>query len=155
MFKNIVKRMLSGDNYLRVSSLRYLPRWLVFIIDIFLIFSSLQLSNFVLREYFPQVVGMEKVWIYTFVLGVNVFYMYVFKTFAGVIRHSTYIDFNKIFLSSVSTFFTLAIIKYLSRWLGMPIYGLLIPPLFLYSVISILVLVFFRIVVKQAFIFLK
>jgi possible nucleoside-diphosphate sugar epimerase len=155
MFKNIVKRMLSGDNYLRVSSLRYLPRWLVFIIDIFLIFSSLQLSNFVLREYFPQLVGMEKIWIYTFVLGVNVFYMYVFKTFAGVIRHSTYIDFNKIFLSSVSTFFTLAIIKYLSRWLGMPIYGLLIPPLFLYSVISILVLVFFRIVVKQAFILLK
>jgi possible nucleoside-diphosphate sugar epimerase len=155
MFKNIVKRMLSGDNYLRVSSLRYLPRWLVFIIDIFLIFSSLQLSNFVLREYFPQLVGVEKVWIYAFVLGVNVFYMYVFKTFAGVIRHSTYIDFNKIFLSSVSTFFTLAIIKYLSRWLGMPIYGLLIPPLFLYSVISILVLVFFRIVVKQAFILLK
>ena len=155
MFKNIVKKILSGDNYLRVSSLRYLPRWLVFIIDIFLIFSSLQLSNFVLREYFPQLVGMEKIWIYTFVLGVNVFYMYVFKTFAGVIRHSTYIDFNKIFLSSVSTFFTLAIIKYLSRWLGMPIYGLLIPPLFLYSVISILVLVFFRIVVKQAFILLK
>ena len=155
MFKNIVRRMLSGDNYLRVSSLRYLPRWLVFIIDIFLIFSSLQLSNFVLREYFPQLVGVEKVWIYAFVLGVNVFYMYVFKTFAGVIRHSTYIDFNKIFLSSVSTFFTLAIIKYLSRSLGMPIYGLLMPPLFLYSVISILVLVFFRIVVKQAFILLK
>ena len=155
MFKNIVRRMLSGDNYLRVSSLRYLPRWLVFIIDIFLIFSSLQFSNFVLREYFPQLVGVEKVWIYAFVLGVNVFYMYVFKTFAGVIRHSTYIDFNKIFFSSVSTFFTLAIIKYLSRWLGMPIYGLLIPPLFLYSVISILVLVFFRIVVKQAFILLK
>ena len=73
MFKNIVRRMLSGDNYLRVSSLRYLPRWLVFIIDIFLIFSSLQLSNFVLREYFPQLVGVEKVWIYAFVLGVNVF----------------------------------------------------------------------------------
>jgi hypothetical protein len=38
--------------------------------------------------------------------------MFVFKTYAGIIRHSTFFDFFKIMFSSGSTLMTLLIINY-------------------------------------------
>ena len=43
-------KMTSGDNYLRISSLRYLPRWMVFLIDVCILFVSLGTAFFILNN---------------------------------------------------------------------------------------------------------
>ena len=117
MLESTRKKILKGDNYLKISSLRYLPRWTVFLIDIVLIYISLELTDVLLDRFgVPNIATIQELWKYGLVLGINIFFMYLFNTFSGIIRHSTYVDIQKIFLSSISTFGTLAIIKYFSFW---------------------------------------
>lgn len=155
MLESTRKKILKGDNYLKISSLRYLPRWTVFLIDIVLIYISLELTDVLLDRFgVPNIATIQELWKYGLVLGINIFFMYLFNTFSGIIRHSTYVDIQKIFLSSISTFGTLAIIKYFSFW-GLEKKYFYIPSLLLYTTFSFISLIFFRIFVKQFFNFLK
>ncbi len=147
-------KMTSGDNYLRISSLRYLPRWMVFLIDVCILFVSLGTAFFILNKItiLPKYLPIE--WKYIVIIGTNIIFMYVFKTFAGIIRHSTFIDIQKIFWSSFITVVFLLVLKYSTFWLT-KIKLFYTPLLLLYFVISFTALLVFRLAVKQAFYFIK
>lgn len=147
-------KMTSGDNYLRISSLRYLPRWMVFLIDVCILFVSLGTAFFILNKItiLPKYLPIE--WKYIVIIGTNIIFMYVFKTFAGIIRHSTFIDIQKIFWSSFITVVFLLVLKYSTYWLT-KIKLFYTPLLLLYFVISFTALLVFRLAVKQAFYFIK
>lgn len=143
--------LYDGDNILKITKLRYVPRWLVIIIDVIIVLFSIVLSSLFLeklhvRDSFPE---------YTFqkisgVLFINILFMFVFKTYAGIIRHSTFFDFFKIMFSSGSTLMTLLVINYCTEILvGKAPY--LYPNLFLYFFISVSAMFFFRMVTKQFF----
>ncbi|MFN3772692.1 polysaccharide biosynthesis protein [Cloacibacterium normanense] len=147
-------KMTSGDNYLRISSLRYLPRWMVFLIDVCILFISLGIAFYILNKIttLPKFLPIE--WKYIIIIGTNIIFMYAFKTFAGIIRHSTFIDIQKIFWSSLSTVVFLLVLKYSTFWLT-KIKLFYTPLLLLYFVISFTALLVFRLAVKQAFYFVK
>lgn len=143
--------LYNGDNILKLTELRYIPRWIVILIDVLIILFSILLSYFLLEKLhvkvnFPQYLTEKRI----LLIAVNVFFMFVFKTYAGVIRHSTFFDFFKILLSSGSTLVSLLIFNYISEfWLGRSLY--LYPNLFLYFFISVSIMFFFRMVTKQFF----
>lgn len=147
-------KMTSGDNYLRISSLRYLPRWMVFLIDVCILFISLGIAFYILNKItvLPKFLPIE--WKYIIIIGTNILFMYLFKTFAGIIRHSTFIDIQKIFWSSFITVGCLLVLKYATFWLS-KIKLFYTPLLLLYFVISFTALLVFRLAVKQAFYFIK
>lgn len=147
-------KMTSGDNYLRISSLRYLPRWMVFLIDVCILFISLGIAFYILNKItvLPKFLPIE--WKYIIIIGTNILFMYLFKTFAGIIRHSTFIDIQKIFWSSFITVGCLLVLKYATFWLA-KIKLFYTPLLLLYFVISFTALLVFRLAVKQAFYFIK
>lgn len=143
--------LYNGDNIVKITKLRYIPRWLVIIIDILIIFFSILLSRLFLRNLdvkvnFPEYVVQKRI----LVIGINILFMYVFKTYAGIIRHSTFFDFFKIILSSGSTLMSLLIINYISQ-MAMGTSLFLYPNLFLYFLISVSIMFFFRMVTKQFF----
>ena len=154
MPKNSKNKMTSGDNFLRISSLRYLPRWMVFLIDICILFFSLAIAFYILNKIttLPKFLPIE--WKYIIIIGTNIIFMYAFKTFAGIIRHSTFIDIQKIFWSSFITVVFLLVLKYSTFWLT-KIKLFYTPLLLLYFVISFTALLVFRLAVKQAFYFIK
>lgn len=143
--------LYNGDNIVKITKLRYIPRWLVIIIDILIILFSILLSRLFLRNLdvkvnFPEYVIQKRI----LLIGINILFMYVFKTYAGIIRHSTFFDFFKIILSSGSTLVSLLIINYISQVaLGTSLF--LYPNLFLYFLISVSIMFFFRMVTKQFF----
>ncbi|MFN4074577.1 MAG: polysaccharide biosynthesis protein [Cloacibacterium sp.] len=147
-------KMTSGDNFLRISSLRYLPRWMVFLIDVCILFISLGIAFYILNRItvLPKFLPIE--WKYIIIIGTNILFMYVFKTFAGIIRHSTFIDIQKIFWSSFISVVFLLVLKYSTIWLT-KIKLFYTPLLLLYFVISFTALLVFRLAVKQAFYFIK
>ena len=57
MPNNSKNKMTSGDNYLRISSLRYLPRWMVFLIDVCILFISLGIAFYILNKITAQAFG--------------------------------------------------------------------------------------------------
>jgi len=154
MISDTRKKIISGDNYLRLTSLRYLPRWMVFLIDIIILVISLYASFYILNKITVLPHFLPVPWKYTIIIGINLTLMYFFKTYAGIIRHSTFIDIQKIFWTSFLTVGILLGIKYSYYWTA-HIKLFYTPLLLLYFVISFTSLLVFRLIVKQGFYFAK
>lgn len=143
--------LYNGDNIVKLTELRYIPRWIVILIDISIVLLSILLSYFFLEKLhvnvnFPQYLFEQRL----LLVIVNILFMFVFKTYAGIIRHSTFFDLFKIILSSGCTLCTLLLINLGTEfWLQKPVY--LYPNLFLYFFISVSIMFFFRMVTKQFF----
>jgi len=138
-------------NVFKIKELRYVPRWLVFFIDISIVSFSVLTIYLLLKKlhvtiYFVEYLN-EKI---LTIVGVNILFMLLFKTYAGIIRYSTFFDFFKILWSSGSTFIMLLGLNFISAMvLGRPLY--LYPALFLFFFISILLMFFFRMLTSQLF----
>lgn len=86
-----------------ISSLNYLPRWIILAIDFtvlvaacvfnFLLFRGTGLK-FIFTPYWRELVS--------FFLIMNVFSFWLFRTYSGIIRHSSYIDAVKLLFSQIS-----------------------------------------------------
>ncbi|MDR4895065.1 MULTISPECIES: polysaccharide biosynthesis protein [unclassified Chryseobacterium] len=139
-----------GDVF-KIRELRYMPRWSVFLIDISVIFFSVLVSYLLLNglkvKFNFAEYQNEKIFS---VVVVNVLCILLFKTYAGIIRHSTFFDFFKILWSSGSALIAMLGLNFMSELiLGKPVY--LYPVLFLFFFISIFLMFFFRMATKQVF----
>ncbi|WP_417431368.1 polysaccharide biosynthesis protein [Halpernia sp.] len=150
-FININKKIYDGDNFLKLSDLRYLPRWIVLLIDIFLVLISAFVSYFIIDNldvtpytYFSFPLKI------LIILGVNIVFMAWFRTYSGIIRHSTFVDLWKIFITCFFACFTLVIASYFTFiFFGQKLF--LIPILFINFALSFSLLFVFRLVVKEFF----
>ena len=149
--KSLRKNIYGGDNIVNLSDVRYLPRWVILILDIALLVLSIVFSYYLLDKLgvksYNTIVWYQK---YAFIIGVNVVFMFLFKTYAGIIRHSTFIDLFKLFIASFSTVFALGFVNLLVYWsIGTKLYHT--PVLILYFALSFMLLFLFRLFVKEFF----
>ncbi len=153
--KSNSKSIYDGDNLLSLSDIRYLPRWIIMLIDVVLLIVALALSYIIIAKLNvlpPQTLSLQIKFL--IVIGVNVLFMYVFRTFSGIIRHSNSMDLLKLFLSSLCTLVVLFFLNYFCYYfLGFKIF--LTPLFFIYAVLSFSLLFVFRLLVKEAFHFLR
>ena len=153
---NALKNIISGpDNSLNLRNIKYLPRWAVLMIDIGLVAASTLLTILIITDLTPNYYTIlsfyDKAII---VLLVNVFYFYVYKTYAGIIRYSSNIDALKLLLATISAFVTLIFINYLTYFIiGQKIF--LVGALLINLWISFSLLFLFRIGVKQVYEYFK
>ena len=150
-----LQKILSQENRLDIRNINYLPRWAILGIDIAIIVVSYLLTTLALRDLtdqfynllsFPQKMVMA--------LAVNIIFFFIYRTYAGLIRHSSYIDALKIILSCFSTFFTLLLINYTTyAVIGEKIY--LVAGLIFYFLISFSLLFLLRLTVKQVYEYFK
>lgn len=150
--KSIIHKMMSGSILeKRFNTLNYLPRWVIFCIDVsivifanlvtYLLISNLTLSFYQTLDAFTR---------YGIVVLVNMIYFLIFRTYSGIIRHSTFLDGIKLLFSTTSAFVTLVAINYITYFLtGKKIY--LMPSLFIKYLITFSLLFLFRIFVKKIF----
>lgn len=155
LVQNLKKNIYSGDNLVSFSDMRYLPRWVILIIDVMLLCAALSAAYYILKMLgIPAFTYLQPYAKYMLVISVNVIFMYLFKTYAGIIRHSTFLDLFKLFLAGFSTFITLVAINMGVYWLQ----GIKLirnPVLILYAVISLFFLFLFRLFVKEFFYFIR
>lgn len=138
-----------------LSEISYLPRYLVFLIDIFLLCLALGISVFVLKavnvSFQSGVSEYHKIFL---ILSVNILFFYLFKTYSGLIRHSSFTDIYKLTLASLSTFALVNIIDYGIFFLtGTKV--LIMAGLLLYTVLSFSFLLVFRVFIKQLYVTYK
>jgi FlaA1/EpsC-like NDP-sugar epimerase len=134
-----------------ISSLNYLPRWIVLAIDMgvlvaaclfsFLLFRGTGLT-FIITPYWKEFI--------VFFLTMNIFSFWLFRTYSGIIRHSSYIDAVKLLFSQVSilVFFLLFNLLY---ELNFQEKAFLNTALFINTVFAFCGLFLYRVVVKRAF----
>ena len=133
------------------ENIGYLPRWLIILFDITLCVIALLITSYIITnvlnkpDYYLKFGKIELL-----IIGVNTIFFLFFRTYAGLIRHSSFIDAIKFFLASAGTFFSLLILNYVS----ILITGEKLLPtskLVIYFSISFSFLFLFRVLVKQIF----
>lgn len=136
---------------LSFSNLGYLPRWVVLLMDISAVIGSSILTYLLLK-------GLKLTYIPTphlisaaiFYLAVSIFFFWIFKTYSGIIRHSSYIDAVKIFFAQFCSLSILVMVNMIYR-MNHEDTIFLNTGLFINGTLSFTLLFFYRIVVKQTF----
>ncbi|MFN7100224.1 MAG: polysaccharide biosynthesis protein [Flavobacterium sp.] len=138
-----------------IDSLNYLPRSIILLIDIFIVIIANVICYTILKNLnavFYETLNVPTR--YGISIAVNVLFFIVFKTYSGIIRHTTFIDGIKLLMSTGSSLVVLIILNYCSYlFVGEKIY--LLPGLFVQFVLNFLLLFLFRIFVKNIFESLK
>lgn len=152
MYNSLRKKIFGGDNVVNLSDVRYLPRWIILVIDIIILIASLYLSTYIIEKITKQefIYHKDKSVIFAFIILINTVFMYVFKTYAGIIRHSTFIDLFKLLISCFCTMIIVGTINITYFWVAGSKF-ILTPYLILYFIISFMGLFLFRLYVKEFF----
>ncbi|WP_130734311.1 nucleoside-diphosphate sugar epimerase/dehydratase [Flavobacterium sp. J27] len=135
----------------KLFSIGYLPRWIIFCIDIGILVLANALTHIILINLtlgFYDTISLSQQ--YLLILLVNIVFFRVFKTFSGIIRHSTFIDAVKLFFASFCSFLVLSIFNY-GSFIIFQKKIFLFPGLIISFVLSFTFLFFFRLLVKFAF----
>ena len=147
----ISQALLSARFNFNLKNLGYLPRWVVLLLDVATVFAAGIVTYSLLfgmkLRYIPSDYLLYGALLY---LGVNIFFFWVFRTYSGIIRHSSYIDGVKIFFGQFCTLITLALVNFVFL-LDHDFKIFLNTGLFINGVLSFFFLFFYRIVVKQTF----
>ena len=149
---NLFSRNFSFENLkLDLHNLSYLPRWIIVMID-----SAVLAMSFIITYFLFGSIGSHYIYpAYDFVfisslLGVNIFFFWLFRTYSGIIRHSSFTDAIKLFFSQISVLVFFLFLNF--------VYNLFFhekifknSALFINIVLSFCGLFFYRVIVKQAF----
>jgi FlaA1/EpsC-like NDP-sugar epimerase len=128
-----------------------LPRWVVFMIDslavfVTFLFAYLLRFNLILGDVSFDV-AFKRAYL---VLGAYIIFMVIFKSFAGLIRHTTIKDTFNIFLTTTSSVIVLFLMSLLDRNLGWPpLFNIPISILLIHYGIITVFMFFFRVFIKM------
>ncbi len=152
MGRDITKSYFSRHNLkFNIYNLTYLPRWIILLIDFtvlvlafcftFFIFNGIGLHYIVTSYFFVFI---------CFLFSINVFFFWLFRTYAGIIRHSSYIDAVKILFSQTAVLVFFLFFNFLfEMYTGKKAFQN--TALFINIVLSFCGLFLYRVVVKQTF----
>lgn len=134
-----------------IHNLGYLPRWIILMLDLLVISVTGLLSYIIIHRtgilYVKPHLYVISIPVYLFI---SLFTFRVFRTYSGIIRHSSYIDAVKIFFSQFTGAFLLltfnTIYKYFTGDLVYLNIGILINAIFSFSCLFL-----YRVLVKQFF----
>lgn len=152
--KTLRKKIYGGDNLMSLSDVRYLPRWVILIIDVCYILLAIYFSRYLIEKLSFDTTpiffhGNIMVGIIT---CISVFFMVIFRTYAGIIRHSTFIDLFKLFLATSCTTAAVGIFSFCSYLItGQRLIYMSVPFLVLFFASSFMLLFLFRLFVKEFF----
>lgn len=139
---------------MNLSDVRYLPRWVILIIDVCFILFAIYFSKYLVEKLtfsstriFPQ--GNIMVLL---MVSISVAFMFVFRTYAGIIRHSTFIDLFKLFIATFCTTVMVGLVSFsFFIFTGKRIINMSVPFLVLFFASSFMILFLFRLMVKEFF----
>ena len=135
----------------RLHDFGYLPRWIILTIDITIVLVASIVTDFIIFKLTETPFDNFNMSLrYSIIVLVNAFFFLFYRTYSGIIRHSSFIDGLKLLISTSSSYIALLIIDYSCYW-GFKIKVFVTTSLFISYVISFLLLFLFRILVKYFF----
>tara|TARA_R110002012_G_scaffold307212_1_gene512560 strand:+ start:155 stop:2116 length:1962 start_codon:yes stop_codon:yes gene_type:complete len=134
---------------------RYLPRWAVLMLDIFVCLVSVGITYLILEG---TPLKFQTVWPLSlrtlFVIGINIIFFYIFRTYAGIVRHSTFTDVFRVAAASFLTGLTVIVFNTSYYFFqGEKIF--LTTAVLLYMFFSFTFMLFLRIAVKEAYQYIR
>jgi FlaA1/EpsC-like NDP-sugar epimerase len=149
---SIYSGFFSRDNLkLSIRNLSYLPRWIIVMIDFSVLIVAFFFTLLIFRGTGLKYINTthDVLFICSF-FGFNIFFFWLFRTYSGIIRHSSYIDAVKLLFSQMAVLVVFLVFNFTYELL----YNervFLTTALFINVVLSFCGLFLYRVVVKQTF----
>lgn len=151
MIKYITRELRSNIFNKKFQNIGYLPRWIIFAIDVTIVAVASVVTYLIIDNlsvqfdsYFERPVSS------LIIVLIHAIFFMAFRTYVGIIRHSTFIDGVKLLVASTCAYFLLLTTNYVF-FFTVNIRMFLPTALFITYVISFLLLFLFRILVKNVF----
>lgn len=146
--QHLFKRLRSISN---LRDLSYLPRWVILCIDMVVVAFAAFVTFQMLEGMGLGCISKPYIGITSFsFLILNLFFFWLFRTYSGIIRHSSYIDAVKIFIALFLTNTVMIIINYVNIVLHDQ-KMFMSTSLFINFILTFSALFLYRVVVKQTF----
>ncbi|HZK92646.1 MAG TPA: nucleoside-diphosphate sugar epimerase/dehydratase [Prolixibacteraceae bacterium] len=131
-------------------SSRYLPRWVVFLFDLFIVLFSFFASYYLRYNFDTSAIKMERVILQTlFAMPVIVGGFVIFKPFNGIIRHTATRDIQRIVSSLILSSGILTIITLLTRIDGLySIFSIPFSVIIIFFVLSAFLMTWTRLLIR-------
>lgn len=144
-----------GDHTLKLLDQQYLPRWVVILIDALIAIYSFAIVVLLLNT---TPIKLHTYWSIfqqgLFIIICTIISFFIFKTYSGIIRHSTFTDIIKLAFSALFTFLiTFSFNLVYEKIVSVKIF--LNTSLFIYTLVSFSGMLLYRILVKEAYQFFK
>src|SRR5690606_7865363 len=95
-------------NILYLKTIQYLPRWIIFSIDICIVIFSAIMGHLILQGIGIDFNSMLPIsLVFLFFIAIHLFFFLYFKTSTGIVRHTTINDAAKLFVVELLSFITL------------------------------------------------
>jgi FlaA1/EpsC-like NDP-sugar epimerase len=142
-----------SDIFSHLTSMKYIPRWVVLCFDIFLCLISYYASYYISIKLYSNDVDLRVFSFYQrmgVIAVLQVFFFWLFHTYSGVLRYSGYVDaiklllavsFNVIVLSTANFVVFATTAQYMFYYFG----------LLIYAILSFLLLFILRLFVKTVY----
>lgn len=141
------------DAFSHIVSLKYLPRWIVLLLDVLICCISFLLA-YLITSFFvsdsPDIRVTSFFQRLVLVLSIQIIFFWVFHTYAGIIRYSNFTDAVKLLLAVFSDFIVLVIINFIYT----KVYSDLLftySELIIYAIIAFLFLFLERLFIKVTY----
>ena len=129
----------------------YVPRWIIFTIDLCICFIAANTAYFFISTLQPQANSYLNLDIELLaILGIQCFYFFIFKSYRGLVRYSSYKDAIKQLQVVASCVFTILLINHIDYYFFA--HKIIVDAgVFIYGFIAYSLLFFFRIGVKRVY----
>lgn len=149
-----IKEIFTTDMFSHFTNISYLPRWGVLLLDLLIIFIAFSVSLVVgsnLFKYgFPA--ALIPVWAQLLVVvGVQAIFFFIFHTYSGILRYSTFVDTIKVAISVVCAGALLIIVNLIFKHSTTSPTPFFTTSLIIYVFIAICLLFGWRVAIKTMF----
>ena len=134
-----------------IHNLSYLPRWIIVMLDVSVLVVAFFFTYLIFRGTgLDYIITPDSLIFVCSFLCVNIFFFWVFRTYSGIIRHSSYIDAVKLLFSQMAVLVLFLFLNFFHELLfGAKVF--LNTAFFINIVLSFCGLFLYRVVVKQTF----
>ena len=103
----VLKNSILGNRFRNIG---YLPRWIIFAIDVFIVGIAGLITYLIMYSLTGILYTANEILIkYGSFIFVNSVFFLVYRTYSGIIRHSTFIDGVKLLTSTTTSYLSLLI----------------------------------------------
>ena len=115
MGRDYSKSYFSRDNLrFNIHNLSYLPRWIIVLIDFTVLLLAFSFTSLIFDGTGLEYIVTKHSSVFVSLLfAVNIFFFWLFRTYAGIIRHSSYIDAVKLLFSQTAVLVFFLIFNFL------------------------------------------
>ncbi|WP_367773658.1 nucleoside-diphosphate sugar epimerase/dehydratase [Flavobacterium sp. WC2421] len=149
---SFISHFFSRENLrFNIHNLSYLPRWIIVMMDFVVLMISFFFTYLIFRGTgLDYIITPHSVVFISSLFGVNIFFFWLFRTYSGIIRHSSYIDAVKLLFSQMAVLIVFLVLNFAFEVLfGQKAF--LNTALFINMVLSFCGLFLYRVIVKQTF----